>query len=116
MSDLDRVIAETARVLRPGGLYLFDTTNRTAASKVLAIKMMQEWRLTRIVDTELHSWDMFIKPREFCSCLGRRGMRLNEVTGLGPRSSMVSVLWSFAQARRGRISFGELSRRMDAGR
>ncbi len=42
--DLDRVIAETARVLRPGGLYLFDTINRTRRSKVLAIKAMQEWR------------------------------------------------------------------------
>ncbi len=29
VSDVDRVISETARVLEPGGLYLFDTINRT---------------------------------------------------------------------------------------
>jgi 2-polyprenyl-3-methyl-5-hydroxy-6-metoxy-1,4-benzoquinol methylase len=34
VSDLDRVVSETARVLRPGGLYLFDTINRTLKSKL----------------------------------------------------------------------------------
>ena len=62
VADLDRVIAETARVLRPGGLYLFDTINRTRRSKLLAIKAMQEWRMTRIMDTAIHEWSMFIPP------------------------------------------------------
>ena len=54
VSDLDRVMSETARVLKPGGLYLFDTLNRTLQSKLVAIKVIQEWPLTRIVDTPLH--------------------------------------------------------------
>ena len=29
VADVDRVISETARALQPGGLYLFDTINRT---------------------------------------------------------------------------------------
>jgi 2-polyprenyl-6-hydroxyphenyl methylase / 3-demethylubiquinone-9 3-methyltransferase len=63
VSDLDRVISETARVLKPGGLYLFDTVNRTLQSKLVAIKIAQEWPLTRVVDTPMHDWQMFIKPR-----------------------------------------------------
>src|SRR5215471_13889827 len=59
--DPDRVISETARVLKPGGLYLFDTINRTRKSKLLAIKVMQQWPLTRVVDAAIHDWDMFIK-------------------------------------------------------
>jgi 2-polyprenyl-6-hydroxyphenyl methylase / 3-demethylubiquinone-9 3-methyltransferase len=115
VSDLDLVIKETARVLRPGGLYLFDTINRTTASKVLAIKVMQDWRLTRVVDTRLHSWEMFIKPTELEETLRRHALRLGEITGLGPRSNKAALLWNFFQARRGRISFGQLSRRMDVG-
>jgi 2-polyprenyl-6-hydroxyphenyl methylase/3-demethylubiquinone-9 3-methyltransferase len=57
VADLPRVLAESARVMKPGGLYLFDTINRTAMSKLLAIKLMQEWPFTRILDTGLHVWE-----------------------------------------------------------
>ena len=115
VSDLDGVVEETARVLKPGGLYLFDTINRTRLSKLLVIKLLQDWRLTRVVDTELHSWALFITPVELEECLRRHELRLGEVTGLGPRANKVSLLWNFTRARRGRISFGRLSRLMDAG-
>lgn len=39
VADLDAVIRETARVLKPGGLYLFDTINRTRLSKLVMIKL-----------------------------------------------------------------------------
>jgi 2-polyprenyl-6-hydroxyphenyl methylase/3-demethylubiquinone-9 3-methyltransferase len=115
VSDLDLVIKETARVLKPGGLYLFDTINRTKASNLLVIKAIQEWRLTRIIDTTLHTWDMFIQPEELGTVLERHGMWLDEVTGLGPRANRLRVLRSYLQARRGRLSYGDLSRRMDVG-
>ncbi|MBM7805031.1 ubiquinone biosynthesis O-methyltransferase [Geodermatophilus bullaregiensis] len=38
VTDLNQVIRETARALKPGGIHLFDTVNRTWASKLLAIK------------------------------------------------------------------------------
>lgn len=115
VSDLDLVIQETARILKPGGLYLFDTINRTTASKMLVIKVMQDWRLTRVVDTELHSWEMFIKPTELEETLRRHALRLGEITGLGPRSNKAALLWNFLQNRRGRITFGQLSRLIDVG-
>ena len=114
--DLDRVIAETARVLRPGGLYLFDTINRTWLSKVLAIKAMQEWRPTRIMDTTIHEWSMFIRPDELRVILDRHGMDVAEVAGLAPRAGAFTILTALRGARRGRISYGELSRRLDFGR
>src|SRR6266516_2633125 len=115
VSNLDRVVAEAARILKPGGLFLFDTINRTRASKLLFIKLAQDWRLTRVVDTEVHSWAMFIKPAELEEVLRRHALRVDEITGLGPRASKASLLWNFAQVRRGRITFGELSRLMDVG-
>lgn len=110
------MIAETARVLKPGGVYLFDTVNRTRASKILAIKVMQEWRATRIVDTAMHVWDMFIKPGELTAMMRPHGLQLGEIVGLGPRTAKLKVLLGFVSAKRGRISYGELSRRLDIGR
>lgn len=115
VADLDQVIAETARVLKPGGIYLFDTINRTLASKLFFIKLPQEWRLTKVIDTDAHSWAMFIKPTELEELLRRHGLRLGEIAGLGPRANVVSMLWNLTQVRRGRITFGEASRRMNVG-
>jgi 2-polyprenyl-6-hydroxyphenyl methylase/3-demethylubiquinone-9 3-methyltransferase len=58
---------------------------------------------------------MFIKPTELEACLRVHGLRVEEITGLGPRAPRVSVLRNFIRARRGRISFGQLSRLMDVG-
>jgi 2-polyprenyl-6-hydroxyphenyl methylase/3-demethylubiquinone-9 3-methyltransferase len=116
VSDLERVISETARVLKPGGLYLFDTINRTLLSKLLAIKVMQEWPLTRVTDVAFHDWDMFITPAELAGVLKRHGLAPAEMTGLGARARPLAVLRSLASARRGRITYGELSRRLDVGR
>ena len=115
VSHLDRVIEETMRVLKPGGLYLFDTINRTRASKLVAVKLLQDWRLTRVIDTDLHSWAMFIRPAELEEILRGNGLRLDEITGLGPRANKASLLWNFSRARRGRITFGRFSRLMDVG-
>ncbi|MCW2134247.1 bifunctional 2-polyprenyl-6-hydroxyphenol methylase/3-demethylubiquinol 3-O-methyltransferase UbiG [Arthrobacter sp. VKM Ac-2550] len=115
VADLPRVLAETTRVMKPGGLYLFDTINRTATSKILAIKFMQEWPLTRIIDTELHVWEKFIKPRELAALLIGNGLQPAGLSGLAPRANPLAMLSGFVQARRGRITYGELSRRLDFG-
>jgi 2-polyprenyl-6-hydroxyphenyl methylase/3-demethylubiquinone-9 3-methyltransferase len=115
VADLERVVAETARVLKPGGVYLFDTINRTRASKLFFIKLLQEWRLTRVVDTGVHSWAMFIEPRELTAILRRCGLHPGEIVGLGPRAGVASLAWNYVRMRLGRLTFGEASRLMDIG-
>ncbi len=115
VSDVDRVISETARVLKPGGLYLFDTINRTRTSKLLAIWAAQQWPLTRLTDVAIHDWDMFITPAELAVILERHGLAPGETAGLGSRAKPLAALRSLARARRGRITYGELSRRLDVG-
>jgi len=115
VSDLDRVVSETARVMKPGALYLFDTLNRTLKSQLFGIKVVQEWPLTRIVDVPLHDWRMFIKPAQLTRTLHRHGLVVGELVGLGPRAKLPTMLRSFISAGKGRITYGELSRRLDFG-
>jgi 2-polyprenyl-6-hydroxyphenyl methylase/3-demethylubiquinone-9 3-methyltransferase len=63
VSDLSATIREVARVLRPDGLYLYDTINRTRRSKLLVIKLFQEWRSLAFMPPNVHDHAMFIKPR-----------------------------------------------------
>ncbi|WP_094273015.1 bifunctional 2-polyprenyl-6-hydroxyphenol methylase/3-demethylubiquinol 3-O-methyltransferase UbiG [Rhodococcus sp. OK302] len=115
VSDLDAVITETARALKPGGLYLFDTINRTLVSKLVAIKIMQEWRVTRMFDTPIHDWSMCVRPGELEPVMERHGLQLGEIVGLGPRSKNPLRLLDLARAGGVRLSYGELSRRLDFG-
>jgi 2-polyprenyl-6-hydroxyphenyl methylase/3-demethylubiquinone-9 3-methyltransferase len=113
--DPGRLISEAVRALMPGGLYLFDTINRTRTSRLLAIKVIQQWPLTRLTDVAIHDWGMFITPAELAGLLERHGLAPGEMTGLGPRATPLAVLRSFVGARRGRITYGQLSRRLDVG-
>ncbi len=115
VTDVDGVIAEIVRALKPGGMFFYDTINRTRTSNVLAIKVMQEWRATRIMDSALHMWDMFITPAELAATMQRHGLRSEDVVGLGPRANKAVVLVNLAKAHAGRISYGELSRRLRFG-
>jgi 2-polyprenyl-6-hydroxyphenyl methylase/3-demethylubiquinone-9 3-methyltransferase len=85
------------------------------ASKLVAIRLMQEWRYTRFIDATVHEFAMFIKPEELVVTLGRHGLRIGEIVGLGPRLTKPLVVLNFIRANSGRISYGELSRRLDAG-
>jgi 2-polyprenyl-6-hydroxyphenyl methylase/3-demethylubiquinone-9 3-methyltransferase len=71
VSDLDGVIAETGRVLRPGGIYFYDTVNRTRAAKLVMIKLFQEWSATSWLPPDLHDYRQFITPPELRRCLTR---------------------------------------------
>ena len=42
--DLPKVISEISRVLKPGGVFYYDTLNRTWASLLVAIKIGQVWK------------------------------------------------------------------------
>ena len=65
--DLPKVISEISRVLKNGGIFLYDTFNRTFLSNLVAIKVLQDWERWAIMPPHLHEWKMFIKPSEIKS-------------------------------------------------
>jgi 2-polyprenyl-6-hydroxyphenyl methylase / 3-demethylubiquinone-9 3-methyltransferase len=115
VSDLRRVIAETARVLKPGGIYLYDTINRTARSRLIVITLLQEWSWTAVMPPGLHDWSMFIKPDELRRLLEGQGLAPAGVTGIQPRANLFRVVRALRQCKRGVISHTEAGRQMSPG-
>ncbi len=83
VSDLSRVLAEVARVLRPGGLFLFDTINRNPIARLATITMAED--VLRLLPKGTHDPALFIKPRELREALEGAGLVTGPMTGLGPR-------------------------------
>ena len=82
VDDLDAVIHQITRVLRPDGLFFFDTINRTWLSWLFAIEVGQNW--LGLVPPDTHDWDRFITPFELDASLARAGLQVHDLTGLGP--------------------------------
>ncbi len=112
VDDVPRVIGEIARVLRPGGIFFYDTINRTLASKIAVIKVMQEWRTTAFAEPNCHVWNRFIKPEELCAMLTRHGFENREMRGISTRANPIANWLDFRRGARGRITYTEVGQRM----
>ena len=115
VNDLRRVIAETARVLRPGGVYLYDTINRTPQSRLIVIRLLQEWRWTALMPPRLHDWNMFIRPTELRRLLEQYGLLPGGLTGLKPRASPLRLVRALRRRKRGLLSYAEAVEQVDLG-
>lgn len=79
-----------AKLVKPGGLLILSTLNRTAKSYALAIvgaEMLLRW-----LPRGTHSWEKFIKPSEMADAISRRGLRIADTMGL----TFNPLSWSFA--------------------
>lgn len=89
-------VAELARLVRPGGLLIMSTLNRTISSYVLGI-LAAEYVL-RWAPRGSHSWDQFIKPSELASSLRQVGMNVQSLKGVS--FNPLSGQWSLSQDTR----------------
>lgn len=96
VQDLGKVLAEIERVLRPGGIFLFDTINRNPLARLATITVAED--ILRLLPKGTHDPAMFIKPGELRDGLTNAGLVPGPFTGLGPRGLN----------RRGDITFGRL--------
>jgi len=69
MADVERSIAQIQRVLKSGGIFLFDTINRTWKSKIVMIWLLEE--LLGEIPCGIHDWHKFISPEELKKYLQR---------------------------------------------
>ncbi|HEX9041315.1 MAG TPA: bifunctional 2-polyprenyl-6-hydroxyphenol methylase/3-demethylubiquinol 3-O-methyltransferase UbiG [Trebonia sp.] len=111
VADVGTVVGEAARVLKPGGLFLFDTINRTRISKLVLIRYCQDWPMTAWLPPGLHDWNQFITPAELRDALARHHLREEGMTGLKPGISPPALILLTHQVKKGKLSYAEFGRR-----
>jgi 2-polyprenyl-6-hydroxyphenyl methylase/3-demethylubiquinone-9 3-methyltransferase len=79
VADKPAFIAALAAVLKPGGLMILSTPNRTAASRLLLVEGAER---LGAVPRGTHHWDDFITPDELRELLAAAGLTMGEPTGI----------------------------------
>jgi 2-polyprenyl-6-hydroxyphenyl methylase / 3-demethylubiquinone-9 3-methyltransferase len=110
--DWRLVITELNRVLVPGGLFLFDTINRTLLSRVAFIYVLQVIPFTKLMPRDTHVWELFIRPDELTTAIEQNGMMVKDMKGGKIARNPISMFWDIGQQKSGHIHFGELGRRL----
>jgi 2-polyprenyl-6-hydroxyphenyl methylase / 3-demethylubiquinone-9 3-methyltransferase len=87
-------------VLRPAGVLLYDTVNRTAVSKLIYLRVLQSWRWTRFMPRGLYAAARLRPPDELATTMGKHGLHSEEARSLKPASPL-RLLRAILAARRG---------------
>lgn len=80
VAEPQEFINQCAKILKPGGLIIFSTLNRTPKSYALGIIAAEH--LLRWVPKSTHDWQKFIKPSEFVKMARSSGLEAYDITGL----------------------------------
>lgn len=83
--DLPATIREIARVLAPGGVFVFDTINRTLLARAILIWYGEHFPSGGL-KPGIHHYADFIKPVELRAELTRGALSVREMTGFMPRA------------------------------
>lgn len=82
-----QALKEVSRVLKPGGIFIFHTFNRTWRSWLFAAKGL-DWFIKDSYK-HVHDWSMFIKPSELKLWMREVGLEARHMEGIHPR--LISV-------------------------
>lgn len=104
------VLHEAARVVRPGGLVVFHTFNRTPAAWALAIHGMK--LVARDTPPHLHLYRLFITPGELRAMAADAGLEVRDVQGIRP--VVDRAFWWSVLHRRTHPRFGFTTTRSQA--
>ena len=80
VDDVDVFLAASGALVRPGGVMLLSTLNRTLKSLALA-KIGAEYVL-RWVPPGTHDWRRFVRPSELARGLRRQGLAMTALSGM----------------------------------
>lgn len=80
VADPARFVAFAASLLKPGGLLLSSTLNRTLKSFVLAIVGVEY--VLRWLEPGTHRWEQFVTPEEFSFAARAAGLKVMERRGV----------------------------------
>ncbi|GER87905.1 ubiquinone biosynthesis O-methyltransferase [Dictyobacter vulcani] len=85
VQNLPATIHEIARVLAPGGIFIFDTINRTFLAQLVLIWIGERFFQKQGLVPGLHQYASFIKPDELRALLTQNALQIHELTGFMPK-------------------------------
>ncbi|PSN15001.1 3-demethylubiquinone-9 3-O-methyltransferase [filamentous cyanobacterium CCT1] len=85
-----KAVAEIGRVLRPGGVFCFDTINRTLRSRLVMIWLLE--MILRQIPVGIHDWKKFITPQELRAMLTEAGFGAVQIDGFNLFGSTVAEM------------------------
>ncbi|MFJ6752878.1 class I SAM-dependent methyltransferase [Streptomyces sp. NPDC091266] len=108
----DAVLAEAARVLRPGGAFVYDSVNRTLASRLTYLGAFQAFPGTRIMPRGRYAAQRLRRPAELAEALDRAGLSAKDVSAFKPRA-VRSLVRATRGRRRGTLTDDQLPELVD---
>ncbi len=78
--DVPAFVKAVAPLVRPGGIMILSTLNRTLKAYALAIVGAEY--ILRWLPIGTHQWDRFVRPEELASALSAAGLKLTDKTGM----------------------------------
>ncbi len=84
VADLPKTLSEISRVLAPGGIFIFDTINRTFLSRLAVIWIGERFFQKYGLVPGLHEYRKFIRPAELQTQIKATGLQIEEVVGFTP--------------------------------
>lgn len=78
--NLDEFLTTMLKTLKPGGVFLFSTLNKTLKSKFFAIYVAEN--LLGMLDKGTHKFDKFIRPSTLTDLLDKNNFTTKEIKGL----------------------------------
>lgn len=110
--DITKTVAEIARVMKPGGVFIYDTINRTFASWLIVIMIGQTWKRWAFLPPRLHVWRMLVKPKELRMLVEAAGLTWHEPRGMAVNVPPLEALRCLRKRAKGEWSYPELGRRI----
>lgn len=96
VEDPAAVLAEAGRVVKPGGVVLFNTFNQTPLAWLVAVHGFKA--VVRDAPDHIHVWRLFIPPSTLQQHAEAGGLAMEEMVGVRPR--LDGAFWRSVRRRR----------------
>lgn len=80
VADIDAFLAAAVATVKPGGMMIVSTLNRTA--KAFAVAVVGAEYILGLLPRGTHDWRKFVRPSELAAAIRRAGARVSELAGL----------------------------------